>query len=276
MRSMIFLLAVLASSGAAAAVAEGEAPITGQGLDRLAAAAGIEVVGRTADLRVETPFGPITARPSGDATARFAALFAEEFAVYPPALVRRSRLKRVVLGSGLAFDGQLRGAIPDFWHDALYLDVARGDYSPTYQRTAIHHEFFHLVDYRDDGEVYRDDAWAALNPPGFRYGPGGKDVQGDALGSLFTDKHPGFLTTYATAGVEEDKAEVFARLLVAPREVARRAGLDPILARKVARMKARLKEFEPAVDDAFWSRVEARPTRPDGPPARPPGRDASR
>ena len=260
MRLLALALAWLSSTAWADDV--GEAPARLGGLDRIAEAIGTPIVVRTADLRVETPHGPITANPAGEGLEDFSALLAEELAIYPRPLLKRARLKRIVLASELAFDGQLRGAIPDYAHDVLYYDVARGSYSRSYQRTAIHHEFFHVVDYLDDGQVYRDDAWAALNPDGFHYGDGGRAMQEDALVSLLVADHPGFLTRYATAGVEEGKAEVFSRMIVAPREVARRAALDPVLAAKVRRIKTLMKNFEPAVDDAFWKRVGDREPGP--------------
>ncbi|WP_165066925.1 zinc-binding metallopeptidase [Paludisphaera rhizosphaerae] len=242
-------------------------------LDRAAKEAAVQVVNVRTDLDVETPFGPITAKPTGSGLTKYARLLSEEFALYPASLVRKARLRRLVLCSDLAFNGELRGAIPDYWHGDLYLDVVRGSASPPYQRTAIHHEFFHLVDYQDDGEVYRDDAWSALNPIDFRYGPGGANVQDDPSGSLPNEKTRGFLTAYATSGVEEDKAEVFSRLIMIPREVERRSSADPIIWRKVARMKDMLKAFEPSVDEVFWKRIAERPDTPIGPvrsPAAPP------
>lgn len=261
MRLLTLALAWL-TSAAWADDAVGEAPARFAGLDRIAEAIATPIVVRTTPLRVETPHGPITAEPAAAGLEEFAALLAEELAIYPKQLMKRTRLKRIVLVSGLAFDGQLRGAIPDYAHDVLYYDVARGSYSRSYQKTAIHHEFFHVVDYRDDGQVYRDDAWAALNPDGFRYGDGGRAMQEDALVSLLVADLPGFLTRYATAGVEEDKAEVFSRMIVAPREVARLAAADPILARKVRRIKTLMRSFDPAVDDDFWKRVDDRDPDP--------------
>lgn len=260
---------LLLAMAAATSTAADEPAKTSATLARAAKHCGVRIADVQVDLDVETPFGPITAKPAGSALAGFTPLLAEELVLYPPALMRRSRLKRVVLCSGLAFDGQPRGAVPDYWHDDLYLDVARGAFSPAYQRTAFHHEFFHFVDYRDDGDVYRDDAWSALNPPDFFYGPGGRNLQNDPSASLLTDKIPGFLTSYATSGVEEDKAEVFSRLILAPREVQRRADADPIVGRKVARMKHLLRTFDPSVDEAFWRRIAARPDIPVE-PARPP------
>jgi hypothetical protein len=257
MRLLVVIVACLIPAPWARAEV-GEAPASVGGLDRVSRALGVPIVVRTADLRVGTPFGPLTAAPAGEGLEDFAAVLADELAIYPRALMERSRLKRIVLASGLAFNGQLRGAVPDYGGDALYFDVTRGSHSLPYRRAAIHHEFYHVLDYRDDGEVYRDETWSALNPPGFRYGPGGINVQDDAFGFFLVDDAPGFLTRYATSGVEEDKAEVFSRMIVAPREVARRAAADPVLARKVERMKTLMKKFEPGVDDAFWARVGAR------------------
>ena len=100
---------------------------------------------------------------------RYFSTFGQEFLIYPPSLFRQSRLKRIVLCRGLSFAGQGRAAVPDYEHDALYYDVVSGDYSRVYQRHAIHHEFFHVIDYKDDGEVYSDARWARLNPETFRY-----------------------------------------------------------------------------------------------------------
>lgn len=257
MRPIGLLCLALASAGVA--LSAEEPPAIPANLDRATKEAAVTVVNVRTDLDVETPFGPITARAAGPGLAKYSQLLGEEISIYPPALIRRTRMKRLVLCSELAFNGGLRGAIPDYWHGDLYLDVARGAASPPYQRTALHHEFFHLIDFQDDGEVYRDDAWSALNPIDFRYGPGGVNVQDDPSGSLPNEKAPGFLTAYATSGVEEDKAEVFSRLIMVPREVERRSNADPIIGRKVARMKELLKAFEPSVDEEFWRRVADRP-----------------
>ena len=192
----------------------------------------------------------------------YAELFAREFGLYPVELVRRTRLKRVVLCDDLTFAGQRRNAIPDWEHETLYLDVSRGSYNETYLRKVIHHEFFHLIDYSDDGLVYGDQAWIALNFASFRYGAGGRTAQAVGPTSILSDATPGFLNHYSTLGVEEDKAEVFANLIVDPAYVASRAAQDPVIAAKVRRIKALLNEFAPSVDGSFWPKVA--PTRRDG------------
>jgi Putative zinc-binding metallo-peptidase len=219
---------------------------------------GIEVVYSGQDYPVKTYHGPIQAATADPSELdRYWPILAHEFLIYPPSLIKRTRLKRIVLCRDLSFAGQVRTAIPDYEHDTLYLDVVRGAHSRTYQGLVIHHEFFHVVDYQDDGQVYSDERWARLNPATFRYGNGGVAMQGNAFSSLATDR-AGFLTTYATSGVEEDKAEIFAHLMTEYVEVTNRAARDDVLARKMTTMKALLKTFCSEIDDAFWTRVSRR------------------
>ena len=192
---------------------------------------------------------------------RYSSVVAPEFLLYPPGLVRRSRLKRMVLCRGLSFAGQLRGAIPDFEHDTLYYDVVRGEYSRSYQRHAVHHEFFHIIDYRDDGEVYSDDRWGRLNPEKFRYGDGGAKMQGNPSSGVLSEI-PGFLTAYATSGVEEDKAEMFAYMITDYAVVEKRAVTDAVIRAKMSAMKRLLVSFCPGMDQAFWDEVSRRQAQP--------------
>ena len=219
-------------------------------------------IGRTYDIQivapdpvfpVETIYGKIEGHvATTDEIERYTALFAREFKLYPPSLIKRTQLKRVVLCKDLAFAGQLRGAIPDFEHETLYLDVLRGGSDPLYLCKVIHHEFFHMIDYRDDGLVYVDKHWASLNPPDFNYGTGGKNAQLVADARVLTDKFPGFLNYYSTTGVEEDKAEVFANLIVDTAYVAERASTDRVLRAKVQALKELMAKFCPDVNKQFW------------------------
>lgn len=170
----ILILVTFLLSGAARAQREASADALGE-LEKIAKAYKIEIV--TADTRfpVKTTHGTIDGKNADRKKLQdYISLFAPEFALYPPDLVQQSQLKRVVLCSELSFAGQRRNAIPDYEHDTLYLDVSRGTYSKTYLRKVIHHEFFHIIDYRDDGSVYKDERWASLNPAKFTYGSGGR------------------------------------------------------------------------------------------------------
>lgn len=221
---------------------------------------GLKVVWKDGVYPVKSYHGLIqAANASLSDLERYAPTLAGEFLIYPPSLVRRSRLARIVLCRDLSFAGQARAALPDYEHDTLYLDVVSGNYNNAYQRSVIHHEFFHIIDYRDDGEVYSDLQWAKLNPGTFRYGTGGVNMQENRLSSLPTEL-PGFLTTYATSGVEEDKAELFAHMMVDYAVVGKRATTDKIIREKISAMKRLLGKFCSEIDEPFWNAVNRRET----------------
>jgi hypothetical protein len=226
-------------------------------LDDLAATYNIEIVTSQINFPVALTYGNIDGRAAeAKELDSYVGLFVQEFRIYPRSLVTNTMLKRVVLCKDLSYAGQRRNAVPDFEHDSLYLEVARGSYDHTYLRKVIHHEFFHIIDYRDDGSLYRDDRWTALNVPGFSYGTGGQNAQGIATSSVLTDQYPGFLDYYATTGVEEDKAEVFANLIVDPAYVESRTKTDPILRAKVQMMWELLRRFCPDMNDSFREKLK--------------------
>jgi hypothetical protein len=229
------------------------------GLEQVAKTYRIEIVTTQPKFPVKITHGNIEGKPAEENELKpYIPLFVAEFSLYPPDLVKRTRLKRVVFCTQLAFAGQRRNAVPDWENNTLYLDVARGTYSKPYLRKVIHHEFFHIIDCRDDGNLYQDERWAALNPAGFKYGAGGRAAQDNADTSVLTTKYPGFLNHYSTTGVEEDKAELFANLIVDPQPVADRATSDPVLKAKIERLKDLLAAFSPEVDEKFWERVRVK------------------
>lgn len=220
----------------------------------------VEIIWAAPEFPVATTYGMIGGSTApASAIQKYAGLFASEFSLYPPGLVKRVRLRRIVLCEQLSFAGQRRNAVPDFEHDTLYLDVSRGASNPLYLRKVVHHEFFHMIDNRDDGLLYQDERWKALNHDSFRYGNGGRESQNLASTSVLTEDFPGFLNHYSTTGVEEDKAEMFANLIVEPNYVRKRTAMDPVLAGKAVQMKQLLRDFCPEMDDAFWERIATNP-----------------
>lgn len=218
----------------------------------------IEILTSNLDFPVRTTHGLIEGKAATEQQVRaYQPLFVKEFSLYPPELIRLTKLKRIVFCDELSFAGQRRNAIPDFEHDTLYLDIVRGMKNSLYMRKVLHHDFYHMIDYRDDGKLYNDDRWLLLNPPQFQYTPGGgKSAQGVADTSVLTDKYPGFLNHYSTMGVEEDKAEIFAHMLVDGSYMTRRASRDDIVATKVERMKELLEKFCPEMNSEFWKKIE--------------------
>lgn len=218
----------------------------------------IEILTSNLEFPIKTTHGLIEGKAATEQQLlAYQSLFVQEFSLYPPRLIRLVKLKRVVLCDELSFAGQRRNAVPDFGHDTLYLDIVRGVENSLYMRKVLHHDVYHMIDYRDDGRLYNDDRWLLLNPPQFQYSRGGgKSVQDSAETSVLTDKYPGFLNHYSTMGVEEDKAEIFAHMMVEGSYVTRRAARDDVLAAKVERMKELLEKFCPEMNSEFWKKVE--------------------
>lgn len=253
---LIFVLGAFLVSGSALAQRE-----TASGrpadLEKVAATYGIQIVTTDPGFPIMTTHGAINGKVADvRELPDYGGLFVREFSLYPRELVERSRLKRVVLCSDLSFARQRRSAIPDFEHHTLYLDVSGGSSNRLYQRKVIHHEFFHILDWVDDGSVYEDATWVRLNPPGFKYGSGGSRAQDNSGTSVLTEKYPGFLNHYSTTGVEEDKAEIFANLMADSDYVRRRISKDLVLRSKVEAMKALLSQFCPQMNEDFWQKVD--------------------
>ncbi len=216
----------------------------------------LDIVTKAPTFPVKTAHGPIGGTEADTADVEsYATIFAFEWSLYPTDLVRKTQVKGVVFCKDLSFAGQKRTAVPDFEHDTLYLDVSSGRHDDRYVRKVIHHEFFHFVDLRDDGKLYEDERWVSLNPSGFKYGRGGAKLQSDHTVTKPSDE-PGFLNRYATAGVEEDKAEVFAHMMVEPKLIAGRVEKDEYMRAKVERMRELLAAFSRKVDKDFWAAVE--------------------
>jgi hypothetical protein len=209
-------------------------------------------------------------------------LFAEEFGLYPRLLVHKT-LTRVVLcgdlfrsqkpnpGAGryagrsvadskpLSFVHKPSGGIPDGRNGVLYLSVTWGRDDKEYVRKTIHHEFYHCVQRRQFGGS-GDRGWAALNAPGFVYGPGGLAVNHGSDQTFWVmpaeEWGNGFLNQYSMSAPEEDQAEIFAHLLTEPARIGFRLPADDILCGKVQRLKATLEEFCPDMNAEFWQDVE--------------------
>jgi hypothetical protein len=208
--------------------------------------------------RVPGPAMIVGQPPTTDMVVEYAPLLIEELGIYPRGFVRRTKLHRVVLCTDLRVDEHPRGAAPDFLNHVLYLDVCASVGPIRHRRKCIHHELFHIVDYEDDGVLYDDEEWKRLNPAGFRYGPGGAEYR-DVYSFVYFpyEDIPGFLNEYSTYGVEEDKAEVFAALILERDYVEWRLKTDPVIRDKVEFMKDLLLHFSCDMGEEFWRSLEA-------------------
>jgi hypothetical protein len=212
-------------------------------------------------------------------------LFAEEFGLYPPRLVRQTLVRVVLCGelfrsrkrnprmgklAGLVvgpkplyFSHRPRGGIPNGGNGDLYLSVTSGRDDKAHVRRTIHHEFYHCVQLRQFGRL-GDRGWAALNRPDFVYGPGGLRVNEGTDRTFWVMPAEawgnGFLNQYSMSAPEEDQAEIFAHLITEPARMESRLASDDILQSKVERLKASLETLCPDVNVDFWRDVaELRP-----------------
>ncbi len=224
------------------------------GLAETASAHGIEAVIPSADFVHKARGYEVSGgKPDSDSLVKYARLWIAEWNLYPEGLMKKAKVKKVVFAEKLRVGEQFRAAVPAFDLDSMYYDPAYGAGRGIYQRSVVHHEFFHMMDQRM-GILYTDPEWAALNSSDFRYGSGGAKMREPGVGNL-TKEIPGFLTRYGTAGVEEDKAELFAHLIVSSDFVAERAQNDSVLASKIVLLKKRLSGFHSGFNEEFWKRA---------------------
>lgn len=224
----------------------------------LARAHGIAITDSGTSFPITTAGGEVNAQICSLSSAgAYVNLLLEELSIYPSVFIRAIGLRRILLCAWLTRDGQAREAVMDLQRSELYLDVVRSEGKPCYLRYIIHHEIFHLFDHVDDNEVLRDVSWSALNPIGFAYGHGGRAMQEvPDVGALTNDIY-GFTTKYATSGPEEDKAEVFAAMVVFPQFIAYRGLGDGVIHAKVQRIQRLLERICPSMDIEFWNRIKA-------------------
>lgn len=194
-----------------------------------------------------------------------------ELSQYPRAVLKKIAVTRVVFCRDLSirFDGtrkrvvdgaddlRTEQAVPAFAtyrEMAIYLDAARMVRATArWKRSVVHHELFHLLDVKHPERRQIDSAWRAANPPDFRYGSGGVDMQ-DGYGTSLRFDLPGFTEAYATASIEEDKAKLYDRLLTDP-ALSQLAKKDEYVRKKLGILKQMLRRFAPELDEARLQRI---------------------
>ena len=199
--------------------------------------------------------------PPADEIAKAAEAIARELRLYPAGFLQRAGFQSVVLVRNLQVteDGGTRGAAGYIFDGRFLLDVPsalRAIEAGTRVRF-IHHVVWHQLDERA-GTMWTDPEWVALNPAQFEYGVhsrGGVHEKRAGAGKLTTE-FPGFLNLYSTGNLPDDKAEVFAYLMVVHSGIEERANRDRYLRGKIAMVKQRLAALDPSFDAAFWERID--------------------
>lgn len=223
----------------------------------------IEITWGDGPYRYDTDWGWGAADNAGDwEVDMFAPILAEELNLYPRTFFGKADLSGVILArdiwveqqgvarnvAGYIFDGKILASV-SYTYKVNHRDK---------QRRYLHHLIWHQIDSLA-GTLWEDPEWVALNQEGFEYGlhsKGGVHDRSSESGLLSSD-YPGFINRYGTGNVPDDKADLFAYLMVAHHWVEARAAEDPFLRAKVSTIKKRLAEFDPVFDAAFWEKIDA-------------------
>jgi len=143
--------------------------------------------------------------------------------------VHKLGLRYVILCGGAKAGDRSIGGIPVPPLDLLMLDVGASSNGAYLERTTLH-ELYHMTEFRFG--TFQDGDWEReFSGYSFAYSP---DLLKTGLGS----GKPGFLDAYAETFPSEDRAELFAALLLKPGDVLEqiRATRDSVLWRKVRYM----------------------------------------
>ncbi len=194
-------------------------------------------------------------RPSQAQIRIVANLLAKELAVYPVEIIKLSRLERLIICNTLRSHNREVAGLAEmglFVIDTIYLSADSISEDREYGRRTFHHELFHAIDFHDDLLKYLDPEWHRLNSAGYIASHDHHIAFNQPTDTI------GFLSTHSMTAIYEDKAEVYAHLMINYQEVEDRAGEDEVLARKVVRMKELLHRFSPAFNEDFWSEARRR------------------
>lgn len=150
---------------------------------------------------------------SSDESRSAGSVIAGALSRLPDASLRKLGLRYVILCSRATAAGRRIGGIPVPPLNLLMLDVGGSGNNDSYLEHLFLHELYHLIEFRFN--TFRDSDWQARFGTGYANGYGAETTQA-TLGSGKT----GFLNAYAESFPHEERAELFASLLLNPAEVA--------------------------------------------------------
>lgn len=223
----------------------------------------VEITWGDGPYRYDTDWGWVRADSAGDwEVEMFAPVVADELSLYPPEFFKDAEIEGVILARDVWVEQEgVARNVAGYIFDSRIVASVSYTYKVNHrnkQRRYLHHLVWHQIDGLS-GTLWEDPEWVALNPEGFEYGlhsKGGVHDRSSESGLLSTE-YPGFINRYGTGNVPDDKADLFAYLMVAHHWVEERAAEDPFLRAKVRMIKNRLAGFDSAFDDEFWEKIDA-------------------
>src|SRR5437867_616460 len=129
----------------------------------------------------------------------------------PDDALKRLHVRYLILCSQTTANGRRIGGIPVPPLDLLMVAVGTSRKNNAYLPHLFLHELYHLIEYRFN--TYQDREWD-------RRFSGYSNDYGSATGVRIASGRPGFLNSYAETFPHEDRAELFASLVLEPDAVA--------------------------------------------------------
>ena len=196
-----------------------------------------------------------------EALERYVPILQSELSLYSSRFLRSINFKQLTLCGALHADGDPVRGVTVLNMGRVYLS-ALATYSEVHLKTPIHHEIFHLMDWDHEGMWDDDPQWNRINRGGFRYAS-----QSDASSSQRKTQSRqtaalGFVTHYSKASPKEDRAELFAELVVNYPAVVGQAEHDAVLRSKINHLKRVVQRFGGGMGGPFWERVRKRQQAP--------------
>jgi hypothetical protein len=179
-------------------------------------------------------------------------------AKYPRDLLHSVGLTRIILGANLQASGVAVGGY-SYPPSHSFIVSIEADGRKNFEERRFHHEIFHLMDRALLGQFAKQDlTWVRLNGPnfkGYQTGDGWQWIAAQQTGKPGLEPEPGFVSAYSMSAVGEDKAEVFAYLMIDAKGLAQKAATDPVLRAKVERMKQLVRQASPKMDARYFDKI---------------------
>jgi hypothetical protein len=170
-------------------------------------------------------------------------LFVQEISLYPKDFFRYSDCQDIYFVQKLFYKQKPVDGLFSGGSNYIFYDYRRSGDNTQKVRHNIHHELYHLIGSKHPFWKEHGPEWEALNRTGFSYNPQYSPHERNPL-NFYAPPEPGFVTDYAMASAEEDRAEVFACMMLPKqlRLIEQWAQKDRILFRKIRLMEEFLKE----------------------------------
>ena len=190
-----------------------------------------------------------------EALLSYIRIFSEELYKYPPSFFKKVELTRVGFVKKLFHNDKIAEGLYSDQAGVILFDFSRRlGRNDSAQRHSIHHEIFHMIDNKNLGK--EDVLWQGFNTPDWAYDSDWAKKR-DAESDVFTSPNPGFVTNYSMAKLDEDKAEVYACLMIPSqhRLIQRWSDSDQGIRKKIQYMKDFIQFFCPEMGEEYWRRL---------------------